>query len=84
MRLHVFGEKLRRAIALLAFEERDDGHRMAMSEAKVRLQPGHHRTRFHPRLELAALREAFVRREPAEVGGGFACFRLDVVEVGLK
>jgi hypothetical protein len=39
---------------------------------------------FHTRLERAAHRETFIRREPAEVSGALARFRLDVVEVGLK
>jgi hypothetical protein len=73
-----------RATALFAFEKRDDRHGMAMSESKVSLEPGDHGTRFHARFELTALRVTFIRREPAEVCGAFARFRLDVVEVGLE
>jgi hypothetical protein len=71
-------------VTLLAFKERHDRHRVAMSEPKVCLEPGHHRTRLHARFELAAHRETLIRREPAEVGWALAGFRLDVVEVGLE
>jgi hypothetical protein len=55
-----------------------------MPETEVRFQPGDHGARFHSRLELAALRETLFRREPAEVRGALAGFRLYVVEVCLN
>jgi hypothetical protein len=72
------------AIALPAFEKRHNRHSMAMPESKVCLEPRHHCTGFHARLELAALRETVIRREPAEVSGAFARFCLYVVKVCLK
>jgi hypothetical protein len=55
-----------------------------MPETKVCPEPGHHGARFHARLEHAALRGTLIRRELTEVRVGFAGFRFDVVEVGLK
>ena len=75
---------LGRPVTLLAFEESHDRHRMAVPEAEVRLEPGHHRTRLYTRLELTALHETLVGREPPEIRGALTGFRLDVVEVGLK
>lgn len=63
---------------------RHNRHRITMPEGKVCFQPGHRYTGFHVRFELAALREALIRPETAEVRGAFACFRLDVVQVCLK
>jgi len=77
-------ERSRLAVALLAFKECHDRHRVAMPERKVCLEPGHHGTRFHSGLELTAFGKTFVCREPTKVRGPLAGFRSDVVEVGLK
>lgn len=68
----------------LTFEEHHNRHRIALPERKVGLEPGHHGTRFHTRLELAAHREPLIRREPAELRGALTRFPLNVLEKGLK
>jgi hypothetical protein len=74
----------RRAIALPASEESHNRHSMAVPESKVCLQPRHYCTGFRTRLELAALRETVMRRQPAKVSGSFARFCFYVVKVCLK
>jgi hypothetical protein len=48
---------------------------MAMPEAKIGLEPGHHGTRFHAGLEHATVHESLGRREPAEFSRTFARLR---------
>ena len=69
--------RLRRAVALLAFEERHDRHRVAMPEREVRLQPGHHGARFHARAPHACLAVAAVLALAA------LAFALQVIALGV-
>jgi len=67
-----------------AFQQRDNGHGMPVSEGEVLLQPGYYRAGLYLRAQLALQHKSFVTGQTLEVSGALAGLCLDVVEICLK
>lgn len=63
----------------LVLPDSPDRHGVALTKVEVLLEPGNQRAGFHVRVI-----HAFLDREPVQLLGRLARFRLDVVDVRLK
>ncbi len=72
------------ALRFHAFQQRDNGHGVAVTQFEILLKPRHNRAGFYPRSERSVARKPLLRRESPEVVGAPTGFRLNVGEISLE